>query len=88
MSENKIALRSEISDYLFDPSRYKSHASLESPHGTPILSSDRDYITIWGYWNGPDDALAAKDEVIYDGIDALAALDGAALSRGARIQEA
>jgi hypothetical protein len=30
-------------------------------------------LTIWGYWNGPDEALAVKDEVVYRGIDALAA---------------
>ena len=30
-------------------------------------------MTIWGYWNGPDDALAVVDEPVYTGIDALAA---------------
>ena len=30
-------------------------------------------MTIWGYWNGPDEALAVKDEEVYKGIDALAA---------------
>jgi len=30
-------------------------------------------MTIWGFWTGPDDAMAARDEVVYKGIDALAA---------------
>jgi hypothetical protein len=37
------------------------------------LSRQHEYVTIWGYWNGPDDVLAVKDEVVYKGIDALAA---------------
>ncbi|OHB78131.1 MAG: hypothetical protein A2W31_02980 [Planctomycetes bacterium RBG_16_64_10] len=38
-------------------------------------------MSIWGYWNGPDDALAAKDEVVYKGIDALAAYREGRLSQ-------
>jgi hypothetical protein len=50
-----------------------SHDALQTPTGEPILSRHREYVTIWGYWNGPDEALAAKDEEVYKGIDALAA---------------
>jgi hypothetical protein len=31
---------------------------------------DHDYITIWGYWNGPDEALAAQDLHHYRSISA------------------
>jgi hypothetical protein len=56
-----------------DNSRYDSHAELLTPEGHSLLSRQHEYVTIWGYWNGPDDALAAKDEEIYKGIDALSA---------------
>ncbi len=65
--------RSTASPSLADSSRYESHASLRTPDGRPILSKNYEYLTIWGYWNGPDDALAAKDEVLFEGQDSLAA---------------
>jgi len=58
---------------LADLSRYKSHEQLRTPNGHPILSKRHEYMTIWGYWNGPDEALAVIDEVIYEGVDALTA---------------
>jgi len=65
--------RTTVSSSLADQSRYESHAGLLTSDGHPILSRNHEYLTIWGYWNGPDDALAAKDEPVYQGIDALAA---------------
>jgi hypothetical protein len=65
--------RTTVASSLVDHSRYKSHADQKNHDGQPILSRHHEYLTIWGYWNGPDDALAAKDEPIYKGIDALAA---------------
>jgi hypothetical protein len=63
--------RTEISENLLDNSRYESHKNLKTPEGTAILRKDRDYILIWGYWNGPDEKLADKDGDYYEGIDAL-----------------
>lgn len=40
---------------------------------SPSLYQHNDYITLWGYWNGPDELLADKDEEYYRGIDALRA---------------
>jgi len=65
--------RSTISLSLSDRSRYESHADLYTPENHPVLSEHHEYVTIWGHWNGPDDALAVKDEVVYQGIDALSA---------------
>ncbi len=65
--------RMTVSPSLVDHSRYESHWEEETPDGQPILSRHHEYLTIWGYWNGPDDALAASDEPIYKGLDALAA---------------
>ena len=65
--------RTTVSSSLVDDSRYESHADQTDPEEQPILSRQHEYLTIWGYWNGPDDVLAVKDEVVYKGIDALAA---------------
>jgi len=65
--------RTTIGSTLVDDSRYESHTGMETIFGQPILSRDREYLSIWGYWNAPDDLLAEKDEPIYKGIDALAA---------------
>ena len=64
---------STVSSSLVDENRYESHAAEQTPEGHPILSRRHQYLTIWGYWNGPDEALAAKDEDLYRGVDALAA---------------
>jgi len=63
----------EISRSVFDGSRYHSHEALVTPDGETILKANRDYIIIWGYWNGPDEKLADKDGDYYEGIDALRA---------------
>lgn len=67
MTSNK----SDIAGHLFDNSRYESHKDIVDSDGTSILRKDRDYIIIWGYWNGPDEKLAAKDGDFYEGINAL-----------------
>lgn len=38
-----------------DLSRYESHKEMIGSDGTPILRDDYNYITIRGYYNGPDD---------------------------------
>jgi len=66
-------VRSEISAFLFDKHRYETHKHLQTPEGSAILRRNRDYISIWGYWNGPDDKLAARDGDYFEGINALRA---------------
>lgn len=65
--------KTEISENLFDNSRYESHKNIVTPDGMPILKANRNYIIIWGYWNGPDEKLAAKDGDYYEGINVLRA---------------
>ncbi len=65
--------KAEVPAGLRDNSRYESHESLTTQEGHPILEKHHDYITVWGYWNGPDELLAEKDEEYYRGIDALRA---------------
>jgi hypothetical protein len=75
--------RTSVTSSLVDDSRYRSHADMQTPDGTPILSPAHEYVSIWGFWNGPDAALAAKDEVVYEGIDALSAYrEGRLTQRG------
>ncbi len=55
---------------LYDDNRYQSHMKLVTWDGSPLLRRDRDYFLIWGYWNGPDDKLAAADGDYYESLSA------------------
>jgi hypothetical protein len=55
---------------IVDHQRYEACRLLVTPDGQPILAEDREYITIWGYWNGPDELLAARDGQFYRGLTA------------------
>ena len=67
------SLKTEIAENLFDNSRYQSHQDLCTPDELPILQKNYEYIMIWGYWNGPDEKLAAQDGDYYEGINTLQA---------------
>ena len=60
-----------ISKDIIDNSRFVSHAQILTPDGYPVLREGRAYITIWGYFNGPDEMLAVEDGNYYTGITAL-----------------
>ena len=60
-----------MDEFLCDDSRYNSHKNLTTPDGEQILRKNHDYIIFWGYWNGPDELLAEKDESPFHGIDLL-----------------
>src|SRR3954471_11117981 len=53
-----------------DERRYAALADLATPEGDSIARKDYDYITIWGYWNGPDELLAAEDGNFYEAVNA------------------
>jgi len=65
--------KSEVPDRLLDNSRYETHQTMTTQDGHSILDEHHDYMTVWGYWNGPDELLAEKDQEYYRGIDALRA---------------
>jgi hypothetical protein len=72
-------VKTEVTDALADDRRFRNHESLLTPDGSRILRRDRDYILIWGYWNGPDERLADErladeDGNYYRGVSALRAL--------------
>lgn len=64
-----------------DTSRYEHYKNLLTPEGERILCQGHYYITIWGYWNGPDESLALKDGDYYKGINALQAYRTGILSK-------
>jgi hypothetical protein len=43
-----------------DVRRYESHKHILDPEGNPILQEKHNYITIRGYYNGPDNFVAEK----------------------------
>jgi len=57
-----------------DPQRYIKYEHLRTPDGLPVLQRNHDYITIWGFWNGPDEQLAENDNLHYRGLNVWQAL--------------
>jgi hypothetical protein len=57
-----------------DNRKYATHAGILTPESVPVLEMDHDYITVWGFWNGPDESLAEHDGEFYTGINAANAL--------------
>jgi hypothetical protein len=58
-----------------DLSRYESHKEILNPDGSPVLMKTRNYITIRGYYNGPDHWVAQQTGPLYERIDLADALD-------------
>ncbi len=52
-----------------DLSRFEYFKDLRTPDGLPVLEIDHEYITIWGYWNGPDEYLVDRDGAFYKGFN-------------------
>ncbi|MBI4826073.1 MAG: hypothetical protein HY807_06585 [Nitrospirae bacterium] len=52
-----------------DTRRYESHKNIFDPEGNPVLQEDRNYITIRGYYNGPDDWVAEQTGPLFEPID-------------------
>ena len=57
-----------------DESRFESHLHIRNLDGTPVLRKDRNYITIWGFWNGSDESLTNRDAELYIAINSFNAL--------------
>ena len=53
-----------------DERRYAALAHLRTPEGDPLVRKEYDYITIWGFWNGPDEWLAVADGSFYHAVNA------------------
>ncbi|MGA2241047.1 MAG: hypothetical protein ABSH11_03300 [Verrucomicrobiota bacterium] len=52
-----------------DERHYAALADARTPDGDPVVRKEHDYITIWGFWNGPDEVLAAQDGKFYQAVN-------------------
>jgi hypothetical protein len=52
-----------------DERRYAALADLLTPDGEPAVRREYDYITVWGFWNGPDELLATQDGKFYRAVN-------------------
>jgi len=52
-----------------DTRRYESHKGVLDPEGNPILQENHNYITIRGYYNGPDEWVAQQKGALYVPVD-------------------
>jgi hypothetical protein len=66
MTGHKTGAVRKVVDYR----HYEVLANCLTPDGSPTLSEDREYITIWGFWNGPDEWLAVYEDRVYHSVDA------------------
>ncbi len=52
-----------------DPRKYESHWEILDPEGNPVLQENHNYITIRGYYNGPDEWVAERGDALYTPVD-------------------
>jgi hypothetical protein len=65
-----------------DRRKYASHRDLLDPEGEPVLQEDHNYITIRGYYNGPDEWVAEHGNALYTPLDLAKALDRGLIEEG------
>jgi len=63
-----------------DCRKYESHNALLDPEGNPVLQENHNYITIRGYFNGPDQWVAEHGNALYTPVDLARALDRGIIS--------
>jgi hypothetical protein len=56
-----------------DPRRYETHRGILGPDGNPILLENRNYISIRGYYNGPDSWVAQQKGLLCRPMDLVSA---------------
>lgn len=57
-----------------DRRRYEQFQSLHTSENDPILRPDHEYLTIWGYWNGPDELFTSPSAPAHHPLNAEWAL--------------
>jgi hypothetical protein len=62
--------RREFNPNTADDRRYSAFAHVVTPDGQAAVRRDRNYITIWGNWNGPDELLATREAAHFTAINA------------------
>jgi hypothetical protein len=64
-----------------DERRFAALADFLTPDGQPVVRKEHDYITIWGFWNGPDELLAAQDGKFYQAVNVKRAFTDKLISK-------
>ncbi len=64
-----------------DERRFAALADFLTPDGQPVVRKEYDYITIWGFWNGPDELLAVQDGKYYQAVNAKRACTNKLISK-------
>lgn len=77
---------SEKIEPVTDPRHYESHRRILGFDHRPVLREDRNYITIRGYYNGPDPWVATHEGQLYKPFDLERAAGGGILSRGETVK--
>ncbi len=65
------SLKVEVS---VDSRKYQSHQDLVDGNGDPVLAAEHNYITIRGYYNGPDEWVAGHEGELYTPVDLVKAV--------------
>ncbi len=65
------SLKIEISS---DPRKYQSHTDIVDTDGNPVLAAGHNYITIRGYYNGPDDWVSKHEGELLTPVDLIKAV--------------
>ena len=68
-----------------DLRRYESHKNILDPEGEPILQENYNYITIRGYYNGPDHWVAAQRGPLYVPLNLTRAFDKGLIDDSQRV---
>lgn len=64
----------EVAGRVLDDRAFRRMVSHDGPDGLTPLPADHDYITIWGYWRGLDDAAAVVDQKLWTPLNAWQAV--------------
>jgi hypothetical protein len=62
-----------------DQRRYESHKDIIDPEGRPVLQEEHNYISVRGYYNGPDDWVARQSGPLYDRVSLAEAVGSGVL---------
>lgn len=62
-----------------DRRRYESHRTIHDPEGHQVLQEEHNYITIRGYYNGPDEWVARQTGRLYDRVSLAQAAESGIL---------
>ena len=57
-----------------DPGRYQSHRDIVDIDGDPVLAAEHNYITIRGYYNGPDEWVPEHEDQLLTPVDLVKAV--------------